>query len=66
MTIEQEIKSGADALIRHSAFASDGEPELAIAQLLLAAVGIARQIAMPRHKLVDAVDRVLRDAGYQD
>ena len=64
MTIEQELKSGADKLIQASAMTSDGQEYMAIAQLLLATVSIAKVIDMPRRHLVDAIDHALQDAGY--
>ena len=64
MTIDQELKSGADRLIATSAKTSNGEEYMAIAQLLLATVSIAKVIDMSRVDLVNAIDNALRDAGY--
>lgn len=46
MTIEQQLKNGADKLIGKSAQTSKGEPNLAIAQLLLSAAVLAETIGM--------------------
>jgi hypothetical protein len=41
MTLEKQITSGADKLIGHAARSSKNDPELATAQLLLAAAVLA-------------------------
>ena len=44
--IEKQIKAGSERIISESAQTSDGEPNLAIAQLLLSAAVLAQTIGM--------------------
>lgn len=55
MNLEKQIKGGSDRLIAISAKTSKGEPNLAIAQLLLSAAVLAQTIGMGADDFLEGV-----------
>jgi hypothetical protein len=66
MTIEQQIKKGCDVLIHESAQTSEGEPNMAIAQLLLSAAILAKTIEMTDRDFIQGVNLAMEETFYRD
>jgi hypothetical protein len=66
MTIEQQIKNGCDVLIGESAQTSEGEPNLAIAQLLLSAAILAKTIEMSDSDFIQGVNLAMDETFYRN
>jgi hypothetical protein len=65
MNIEQQIKDGCSTLIHESAQTSEGEPNLAIAQLLLAAATLAMCIDMTPKQFEHGVSLAMGETLYR-
>jgi hypothetical protein len=66
MTDEQlveEIKTGAEAIIAKAEVTSEGNPRLAIGQMLIATCSLARTIDMTDAELQEAFERALADTN---
>jgi hypothetical protein len=66
MTIEQQIRNGCDTLIHESAQTSEGEPNMAIAQLLLSAAILAKTIEMTDRDFIQGVNLAMEETFYRD
>lgn len=65
MNIEQELRRGCDHLIRESAQSSEGEPNMAIAQLLLSAAILAKTIEMTPKQFEYGVTLAMSETFYK-
>jgi hypothetical protein len=64
-TTHEEVIGGAEALITKAAETSNGNPRLAIAQMLIGTVGIAKIFDMTVADLDEGYRMALREAGYE-
>jgi hypothetical protein len=62
----QQLKTGSDRLISESAQTSEGEPNMAIAQLLLSAAILAETIGMEAKDFQYGVTLAMSETFYRD